>query len=136
MTFLDRIKKSEGYRARAYRCTAGYLTIGYGFAIKDLELSERVCDIIAEEKEQILLKKVRRFEWFDSSPKLIQEVVKEMVFNLGYSGFKKFKKTIYYLETEQYSEAADEMLDSLWARQVKNRAVEMSNEVRSCEKNR
>ena len=136
MTFLDRIKKSEGYRSRIYRCTADYLTIGYGFAIKDLELSERVCDIIVEEKEQKILKKVRRFEWFDSSPELIQEVVKEMVYQLGYTGFSKFKKTIYYLETEQYTEAADEMLDSLWARQTPNRAKELSEEVRSCEKNR
>tara|TARA_R110002074_G_scaffold350680_1_gene521679 strand:+ start:80 stop:490 length:411 start_codon:yes stop_codon:yes gene_type:complete len=136
MTFIDRIKESEGYRARVYKCTANYDTIGYGFAIKDLELSKKVCDIIAEEKEQKLIKELGTFDWFDSAPKLIQEVVKEMDYQLGYTGFTKFKKTIYYLETEQYSEAADEMLDSLWARQTPNRAKRLSEEVRSCEKNR
>jgi len=136
MTFLDRIKKSEGYRSRVYKCTAGYDTIGYGFAIKDLELSRRVSDIIAEEKEQKLIKELSTFDWFESAPKLIQEVVKEMDYQLGYTGFSKFKKTIYYLETEQYSEAADEMLDSLWAKQTPNRAKRLSEEVRSCEKNR
>jgi lysozyme len=54
-----------------------------------------------------------------------------MCYQLGLSGFSKFKKTIYYLETQQYDEAADEMLDSLWAKQTPNRAKELSNIIRS-----
>ena len=140
MTFsnlIKSIKKNEGYRARVYKCSEGYDTIGYGFAIKDLKLTKDVCDIILEQKlEKINNILENRFCWYPTTPIAIQDVVIEMVYQLGYTGFTKFKKTIYYIETEQYTEAADEMLDSLWARQTPNRAKELSEKVRSYEKNR
>ena len=39
---IDRLKINEGYRSKVYKCSLGYDTIGYGFAIKDLELSEEI----------------------------------------------------------------------------------------------
>ena len=54
-----------------------------------------------------------------------------MCYQIGVSGFNKFKKTIYYLETEQYEEASLEMLDSLWAKQTPNRAKELSKQISS-----
>ena len=54
-----------------------------------------------------------------------------MCYQLGLSGFSKFKKTIYLLETEQYEDASVEMLDSLWAKQTPNRAKELSETLRS-----
>ena len=36
MSLLENIKESEGFRNRVYKCTEGYDTIGYGFAVKDL----------------------------------------------------------------------------------------------------
>ena len=42
MELLERIKHHEGFRSRPYTCTQGHLTIGYGFAIKDLELDEEI----------------------------------------------------------------------------------------------
>tara|TARA_R110002020_G_scaffold217024_1_gene424857 strand:+ start:39 stop:449 length:411 start_codon:yes stop_codon:yes gene_type:complete len=136
MSLLDEIKKHEGYRKSVYKCTEGYDTIGYGFAIKDLELTEDVCDIILREKLDKLNKILNeRFCWYPTSPLAIQDVVINMCYQLGISGFSKFKKTIYYLETEQYEEASSEMLDSLWAKQTPNRAKELSNIVESVAKN-
>ena len=43
---LNRIKEHEGFRSRVYKCTEGYDTIGYGFAIKDLYLSEGISELI------------------------------------------------------------------------------------------
>ena len=54
-----------------------------------------------------------------------------MCYQMGISGFSKFKKTIYYLETEQYEEASTECLDSLWAKQTPNRAKEVSEAISS-----
>ena len=54
-----------------------------------------------------------------------------MCYQLGLRGFSKFKKTIYYLETEQYDEASIEMLDSLWAKQTPGRAKELSKYISS-----
>ena len=132
MTLIDQIKKHEGYKSTVYQCTEGYDTIGYGFAIKDLYLSKDVCDIILTEKLAKLQSNVsRKFEWFDDSPIIIKDAVINMCYQIGLSGFSKFKKTIYYLETEQYEEASVECLDSLWAKQTPNRAKEISEQIAS-----
>ena len=47
---VDEIKKHEGFRSKVYKCTEGYDTIGYGFAIKDLELDEDVSTLILMKK--------------------------------------------------------------------------------------
>ena len=132
MSLIDEIKKHEGYRDSVYQCTEGYDTIGYGFAIKDLKLSKEICDIILTEKlAKLQLDISNKFEWFDESPSLVKDVVTNMCYQLGLSGFSKFKQTIYYLETEQYQEASVECLDSLWARQTPNRAKELSEKLSS-----
>ena len=132
MSLLDKIKEHEGFRSSVYQCTQGVDTIGYGFAIKDLELTKEIA-------EQILIKKIanlesnisKKFEWYHTAPQEAKEVVINMCYQLGLSGFSKFKKTIYLLETEQYEEASVEMLDSLWAKQTPRRAKELSEVIRS-----
>ena len=132
MNLIDDIKKHEGVRARVYQSTEGYYTIGYGFAIKDLELTEHIADqILMKKLSELNLKIIDRFKWYFTSPQKVQDVVVNMCYQMGISGFSKFKKTIYYLETEQYEEAADEMLDSLWHKQTPNRSKELSDIIRS-----
>ena len=132
MSLIDQIKKHEGFKPTVYEDTEGYDTIGYGFAIKDLYLSKEVCDIILIEKiAELKLNITKKFEWFEHSPNVIQNAVINMCYQMGISGFSKFKKTIYYLETEQYDEAATECLDSLWAKQTPNRAKEVSEAISS-----
>ena len=129
---IRKIKLHEGYKPTVYECTEGYDTIGYGFAIKDLYLSKSVCDIILLEKLKDLQNKIQsRFSWFSNSPQVVKDVVTNMCYQLGVTGFSKFKKTIYYLETEQYEEASTECLDSLWAKQTPNRAKDISGQLAS-----
>ena len=129
---LDDIKKHEGFKPRVYKCTEGYDTIGYGFAVKDLVLEKDIAELILMKKLYRLLQRVIvAFPWFESALPEVKDVVLNMCYQLGLSGFSKFKKTIYYLETEQYEEASVEMLDSLWAKQTPNRAKELSEIVRS-----
>ena len=127
MNLLKEIKKHEGFRSTVYQCTEGYDTIGYGFAIKDLKLDEDIAELILMRKLHDLQKRIAsRFGWFYNSPEEVKDVVTNMCYQLGLTGFSKFKKTIYLLETEQYEEASIEMLDSLWAKQTPNRAKELS----------
>ena len=128
---LDSIRKHEGYRAKVYKDTLGYDTIGYGFAIKDLELDEDICAIILRRKLESLIRTVNfKYGWFKSMPDEVQNVIIEMCYQLGVSGFGKFVKTIGYLQTFQFEKAADEMLDSRWAKQTPNRAKALSDIVR------
>ena len=66
---IDQLKIHEGYKHTVYKCTAGVDTIGVGFAIKDLELSEEVCELILTEKLEVLEERFeKKFEWFKTSP--------------------------------------------------------------------
>ena len=132
MSLLEQIKLHEGFRPTVYQCTQGYDTIGYGFAIKDLELTKDIAEQILVKKVAELESKIsKKFEWYHTAPQEAKEVVINMCYQLGLSGFSKFKKTIYLLETEQYEEASVEMLNSLWAKQTPIRAKELSEIVRS-----
>ena len=132
VSLINQIKQHEGFSPTVYECSEGYDTIGYGFAIKDLYLSKEICGIILAEKlVQLEMSIDKKFDWFEDSPSIVKEVVINMCYQLGLSGFSRFKKTIYYLETEQYEEASLEMLDSLWAKQTPNRAHELSEDIAS-----
>ena len=153
---LESIKHHEGYREKTYQCTEGYNTIGIGFAWKDIDLdegialrllkdnmsnqefinsikmSEDICDEILLRKLRILGRSVMgKFPFFDSLPSDCKDVLMEMCYQLGVTGVSKFKKALKAMEDGDWEKAADEMLDSKWAKQTPNRAKEMSNIVRS-----
>ena len=132
MSLIKSIKYHECFRSTVYQCTEGYDTIGYGFAIKDLVLDEDIAELILLRKLEKLQQKIASvFGWWYNSPQTVKNVVTNMCYQLGVSGFSKFKKTIYLLETEQYEDASIEMLDSLWAKQTPNRAKELSEALRA-----
>tara|TARA_R100001594_G_scaffold77439_1_gene112058 strand:- start:115 stop:519 length:405 start_codon:yes stop_codon:yes gene_type:complete len=131
MDLKERIKKHEGYVGMVYDDSLGIPTIGYGFAIKDLELDEDICDEILARKLKDLDARIKnKFSWFKYMPPEIKDVVMEMCYQLGVGGFSKFKKTISYLQNKQFQDASVEMLDSLWAKQTPNRAEALSEIVK------
>ena len=129
---IENIKESEGFVSHVYNDSLGIPTIGYGFAIKDLILDEDIAEEILLRKVINLTQRVdRKFDWFNTAPDVIKEVVVEMSYQLGLGGFSRFKKTISYLEKDNYLEASKEMLDSKWAKQTPNRAKKLSETVKS-----
>ena len=129
---LKRIKHHEGFRKSVYQCTEGYDTIGYGFAIKDLEMDEDIAEEILIRKVEKLIKRVRsKFDWLDSVPREVQGVLVEMSYQMGLSGVSKFKKALHAMQMFQWKLAATELLDSRWAKQTPNRAKELSDIIRS-----
>jgi len=134
MSLIESIKQHEGYVGVVYKDSLGIDTIGYGFAIKDLELDTDVCDIILERKIKNLQDRVKnKFSWYKYMPPAIQDVVMEMCYQLGVTGVSKFKKTVAYLQNKEFKNASIEMLDSRWAKQTPNRAKELSNRVKEVE---
>ena len=140
MKDLDNLKemiaRHEGYEPRVYKCTNGYDTIGYGFAIKDLYMDKEVADLILDQKIQEMLKRILSDkdwgEWFSEKPQHIQEVLINMIFQIGFSGVKKFRKTIQYIKDDNFLMASEEMLDSKWAKSDSpNRAKELSEIIKS-----
>ena len=131
---IKSIKEGEGYRDKVYKCTEGFDTIGYGFAVKDLVLEEDICDMILERKLEKLKARVDdRFDFLKYQPEEVKDVIYEMCYQMGVSGVSKFKKALSNLADNNYNKASVEMLDSLWAKQTPNRALKLSNIIKSFE---
>jgi len=129
---LESIKKHEGFVEHVYDDSLGIPTIGYGFAIKDLVLDEDIAeDILMRKLERLQRNANSRFKWLEDMPVVVQEVILNMCYQLGVTGVSKFRKAISALQEGDWDEAANEMLDSLWARQTPNRAEELSKIVRN-----
>ena len=140
MRDLDNLKemiaRHEGYEPRVYKCTNGYDTIGYGFAIKDLFMDKEIADLILDKKIRGLLARIEGDDdwdsWFFDKSETVQDVLVNMIFQIGFSGVKKFKKTIQYIKDDNFLLAGEEMLDSKWARSDSpNRAKELSDIIKS-----
>ena len=59
------------------------------------------------------------------------DVLASMCYQLGTYGFSKFKNMILAIHSEDWNKAADEALDSRWAKQTPNRAKRHSEVLRS-----
>ena len=129
--YKNMTKSFEGLRLKPYKCTAGKLTIGYGRNLDDVGISQAEADMMFErdfamaESEVKRLLRVNGIDW----ECLIEQrfyVLTDMMFNMGYDRLSKFKKMLYALKKGLYEDAANEMLDSVWAKQVGNRATQLS----------
>jgi lysozyme len=62
---------------------------------------------------------------------VIQGVLIEMIFQMGYPRVSKFKKTLKAMDEGKFNIAADEMIDSRWHSQTPARAKELSTIIRN-----
>jgi lysozyme len=130
---IESLKKHEGVSRWAYEDHLGYITVGVGRCLDPeigLGLSDKEIDYLLQNDIERCYKELECLSWFPDLDPIRQEALVNMVFNLGLTRFLQFKKTLAYLAEGRYPEAADEMLDSKWARQVKNRAIELSEMIR------
>lgn len=123
INFEDLIKRHEGFSKTLYRCTAGKLTIGYGRNIEDNGISQDEAELMLSndiEEHDVELTKV----FPDPMPDSCYAALLDMHFNLGHTKFMQFRKMISAVKEGDYEKAAEEMLDSAWAKQVPTRAEE------------
>ena len=133
---LQSVKKHEGYRNKVYLDTLGKRTVGVGhlcvedFWEDDKEYEEKFLMTILKHDLQTAIKGADRV--LVECPvldDLAEEIIIEMVFQLGETGVSKFKNMIKALKIPDYQTAAIEMLDSKWAKQTPERAAGMSSEM-------
>jgi lysozyme len=119
----DQLIDHEGLELKPYRCTAEKLTIGVGRNIEDRG--------ITEDEARYLLKndiKIVEDELLEKKPVVAgldavrQRVLVDMGFNLGIPTLLKFQNMWTAIEEEDFETAADEAMDSRWAKQVGRRA--------------
>jgi len=124
---FKQLRLHEGVEKFPYRCTAGYLTIGVGRNIEERGLLDDEIDFILDNDIEVVMSEVSvTFDWFFDLSEVRQRVVADMIFNMGLPRFKQFKKMIAALEEGDWSEAANQMMDSKWAQQVGMRAARLA----------
>ena len=137
---LESVKKHEGYRNKVYLDTLGKRTVGVGhlcveeFWEDDKEYEEKFLMDILEADLQNAIKGAKdlmaQHGCMDIDEQA-EEIIIEMIFQLGKTGVSKFKNMWKALSGLDYSTAASEMLDSRWAKQTPNRAQAMSAQMAS-----
>ena len=128
---IDLLVKHEGLRTKPYEDSVGVLTIGVGRNLDDVGLSH-------DEIYYLLKNDIRRceeeldnsFRWYKDLDQVRKDAMINLCFNLGISRLRKFKLALRAMEVRDYEDAADEFLDSLWATQVGQRAMEVTYMIR------
>jgi lysozyme len=138
MKYLEILKTQlvidEGKRNKMYLDTKQIPTIGVGHNLRDVPISDRAVQVILEDDIALAEAETRKLiPVFNRLSEERKAVVVNMMFNMGYPVFSKFKRTLALINAHRYSEAADEMLQSDWAKQVGQRAIRLANAMRGTE---
>ena len=127
---MEDLKRHEGFRGMPYRDTLGVLTVGYGRNLDAKGISEPEAHFMLRNDIIDALQNLTMLEFWGSLSETRQVVLVDMAINLGFRGLLNFKKMIAAMRARDYNKAADEMLDSVWALQVGNRAMELAQMMR------
>lgn len=135
MSYLDLLKHQlridEGVRKFPYVDTVGKLSIGIGHNLADKGLPDPIIDALFEWDIDDAVSYARHLlPDFEHLSEVRKYVVCNMSFNLGskLAGFERFLRAVH---EERWEDAADQMLDSLWAKQVGKRAQRLAEAMRN-----
>ena len=139
MTQLSKMLTAhEGVETHAYKCTADKITIGVGrnidpkggIGLSKLEIDYLLANDIERVEEEISTAFPWTIDLIMHSPARYDALV-DICFNLGMPRLLKFKKALAAAEEHNWDEAADEFMNSRWAKQVGKRAVEICAMIRT-----
>lgn len=131
---VKNIKGAEGLRLKAYRDTVGKLSIGYGRNLDANGISKAEAEILlANDIADAIDDVTYRLPFVERLNEVRQDVLFEMCFNLGIQKLMGFSNTLRYVEAHEYEKAAENMLKSKWATQVKGRAKRLAEMMRTGE---
>lgn len=131
MNKLERqLAKHEGLRLKPYMDSVGKLTIGYGRNLEDNGISKHEALTLLRNDIATAQQELSHYRWWRQLDQGRQDVITNMAFNMGLPRLLTFKRMIAAIEQGNYTKAADEMLDSKWAVQVGNRAVELAMQMK------
>ena len=137
----EQLEIDEGVKYEVYNDHLGYATFGVGHLVLESDpeygdpigapVSEsRVIEAFEQDCENVLRDCNILYEDFDDLPEEAQQVIANMMFNMGRPRLSKFKGMKRGVDSRDWNAAADEMVDSAWYRQVTNRADRLVARIR------
>ena len=138
----EEIIADEGMVKHIYLDHLGYPTFGVGHLILETdpesgketgtEVSEqRIRECLEKDLDTVLKDCKILYPDFDDLPEEVQHIVANMMFNMGRPRLSRFHKMKKAIDNRDWYEAAYEMTDSKWAKQVPNRAMRLVDEMKS-----
>ena len=132
----EMLRKHEGVRDKVYLCSAGYETIGVGRNISEdgLGLSDdEIGYLLNNDIKRVREELTEAYYWFAGLDEARQAAMIDISFNLGQTRLRGFVKSLEAIAREDFDTAADEFMDSKWSEQVGDRAVEVTEIIRTGE---
>lgn len=141
----NRVRTHEGCVLEPYEDSLGKLTVGIGHLVQPHERKrfQKGVPITQEEVEELFdidLNRaaagadeliIKNIGDHDELPQSIQEVIVEMVFQLGANGVKQFRNMWASLKEKDWEMAASHMRDSRWFKQTPKRCESLCKIVRN-----
>tara|TARA_Y100001963_G_C6737898_1_gene427309 strand:- start:388 stop:831 length:444 start_codon:yes stop_codon:yes gene_type:complete len=138
----EQLEIDEGVKYEVYLDHLGYATFGVGHLVIESDpehgaevgtaVSEsRVIEAFEQDCENVLRDCNILYEDFADLPEEAQQVIANMMFNMGRPRLSKFKGMKRGVDSRDWNAAADEMVDSAWYRQVTNRADRLVERIRA-----
>lgn len=118
------IARHEGLALKPYSDSRGFLTIGRGRCLTTRGITEQEADYLFGNDFDGVLADLAKQAWWTKIDPLRQMALADMAFNLGTHGLLGFRKMLSALLAQRWGEAAAQMMDSAWAREVGDRADE------------
>ena len=138
----EQLEVDEGCVYKIYNDHLGYATFGIGHLVTESDpeqgqslgtpvSSERVAEAFESDIQSVLRDCNILYSDFDDLPEEAQQVIANMMFNLGRPRLSKFAGMKRGVDARDWNQAADEMVDSAWYRQVTNRADRLVERIRA-----
>jgi lysozyme len=131
---IQMLKRHEGVKSHVYKDHLGLETIGVGrciaegsLGLSDDEVEYLLANDIARCREEL----TDSYFWFPALNDARQAACINLIFNLGATRLRGFVKSLDAMANEKFDLAADEFMNSKWATQVGNRAIEVTDMIRS-----
>ena len=135
------IEADEGCKYEIYLDHLGLSTFGIGHLVIESDeeynqpvgtpvAADRVTECFNSDVETVLDDCERLYPDFGSLPEEVQLIIANMMFNMGRPRLSKFKGMKAGVDARDWQQAADEMVDSVWYRQVPNRAKRLVERMR------
>ena len=132
----------EGVKHEIYLDHLGYPTFGIGHLVLDTDpehgqpvgtavSNDRVIEAFESDLVGVMSDCERLYPDFGDLPEEAQQVIANMMFNMGRPRLSKFKGMKRGVDARDWNVAADEMVDSRWYRQVTNRADRLVQRIRA-----
>ena len=138
----EQLEMDEGRVDELYTDHLGYATFGIGHLVLESDPeygqplgtpvdADRVVETFEQDCENVLRDCDILYEDFADLPEEAQQVIANMMFNMGRTRLSKFRGMKRGVDSRDWNAAADEMVDSQWYRQVPKRAKRLVRRIRA-----